>query len=257
MIRSTNALHGLVLLVLAGLPVVAAATPLPPNAETTEALMHAIQADLQGIGRVFGVDETAALEFSTFTDADALTFNYSLTEGTVYEGQLLAMSGQGVYNAAASRWEGQSVFSAGDGAPWVADWTALVESPDPYTTQFDWAAAGGRRWGPDLHTAGGIWRHPDGALRSSGEGHLTWSGRCVGRASVKDKWKVELNLQRWSIIGSYLPDPGEGETFASVLTGFSPEAGGAGMASGGVLLIPEPGSLALLALGCLGAVRRR
>jgi hypothetical protein len=233
----------------------APAEPLPIGVETTEAMMDALAADTHRLARIYGIDESVELSFTTFTNPAARTFRYALNQGLAYNGQPLTLSGHGFYNSPLSRWEGQATWSTPGGTTWTTDWTSVVTSVDPYLADFDWIAEPGvlRALVPDFHGGKGIEKDPTtGQWRSWFQGDLTDSGKNVGRVTYYDRrWSPE-----WWLAQTALLDPGQGSSFAVALAGSSNDTGGAGTATAAFSAIPEPGSILLIALGTSCARRR-
>ncbi len=244
-----------VLVVALGLAEPLYADLLEPNVLTTEMMMESIGVNAEGVGRALGIDDGAPISFSTYTDPADLSFAFATDPGQTYHGQPLALVGAGFYNAAESRWEGQAVASAGsDDDLFMATWTLTETSMDPYTVDSFWSASLYRGWELDAEGGVRIWRDPDGSIRSEGWGYLTINHFRI--AGVQGTDRIPWRFLPWEWDKFAIPDDGS-TPFRTRATGLSPESGGAGWAIANVTQVPEPASLALLALGGLAGFARR
>lgn len=249
-------MQGLLVTATAGAIGPTQADPLPAEFEIIEVMKEAIGADMQGIARILGIDETANLELTTFTDPVALGFGYSLGPDASYQGQSLTLDGFGLYNPAMSRWEGQGTITTGGGETWTGAWTSDVLSADPYVAHMDWVTPyDPLGWGwPDYHGSWIVEQDENGDFHSYFEGIMTLGGEEVGRVRIPDE--TFCSTGDWTWDGEFVPDPGYGDAFYINGVGTSPVVGGTGESSY-VMTVPEPGSLSLLALAALATVRRR
>ena len=228
---------------------------LPANIETIEIMMESLAADVHGIVRTFGIDETSPLSFTTMVDPDAKTFSYSLDPGTTYMGTSLTLEGIGGYDGELSRWEGSTTGSSGGrGEWWEATWFFELLNADPFAAHQEWDI--GTPLGLDLHGDLDIeWSPGGGFAASTLTATLTLFGAPVGSASVSDRLvRRPDGSVDWYLEGDFNQEP-DPQRFALTGAGDFPDGTGLGYAEFNV--VPEPSSLGLLALGGLVALRRR
>ena len=258
MFQNRNGIPALMgtLMLAAWAALAARADIVPPNVETDYNLMQALLADVHGIARVFGIDESALPAFNTFTDSQARSFTYSAHD--TYQGQPLELEGSGGYDAAQGIWQGQTTMSNGTNGTWTTDWTCVPQPGDPSLSQFDWIAtpADGLRWFPypDFHAARGIRRDPaTGQWYDWYQADVTLGGTLVGQVLIE----TQTDPPSWWVSADHRFNPGSGQSFATTLTGYTPVGGGAGWATAAVRSTPEPASVLLMSIAGLCVRRRR
>ncbi len=269
----------------------APAQPAAPN-ELVETFLHAKITDLGLLGIMFGVDDTAPLDFTRSIDLAARTFSYTLLPGQSYMGSPLSMQSAGFFDASidAYRWSTAGTIGAeGWSTEGTLAWTGNTpftafrlggpgpiafgdpkkdgdEAKDDGSFEADAEDAAGRKY----KVKGKAKKAANGTSTTEGTVTATDGGGGTSKFTGEDTWNPDtrtwsqrIKVEGTKFKGKDIPGPAIKSFNTAML-----ESGCDGLACGGsgfatatfepeFATLPEPASVALLASGVLVMVGAR
>ncbi len=219
---------------------------LDPVAETTEVMMESEKTAVLTLVSAYGIYDNS-LSFTTALDSTAKTFSVSTVSGTTYGGAAVSLGVTGSYDTSSSSWAWTTSATVGADS-WVGIGSETITGDPLASILFNVSVLGVTIDYHMTYTAGtGPY---SGDVSSNGSGTVTLSGQPAAGFTASDYYDHTTRHTTWQISG---PD------FGIDSRGDYPIGGGSGTMIAGVSAVPEPCSLALLAVGGLGALglRRR
>ena len=230
----------------------------PVLTEVMETMMESQAHEALFIGTIFGVDNSARLNFSSNTDPQHRLFSFSTLPNQSYRGLDLALTTSGSFDQLLSKYFWSSIGSLGSqtwvstgSVEWIGDPTGIVPTNHTFTLPggnhpITVRLTGNVTWeqGPVNALSTGTYMFEE--LASGGMKWGPFSGR--DRFDVIDQqWIHSVDVGKSNVT----PDG-----IATIAAGFLASAdGGAGGFNIRILQVPEPGSFSLLLIA-LFAMRR-
>jgi hypothetical protein len=229
--------------------------------QATEVMMESQGLQAIFLGQYFGPDKTSPLSFASQVDPQGLSFQYSLTSGSAYQGMSASWTTMGDFNSTSGLWEWNTTASVGainlsstgsagpfvgGDPPYFDNLFPIIDPLSPTTVVSDVT-------------------YTQTAIRTVSEGTITVSDG-FGNVISSGKHTDQLILQgpdagnwMWDT-GLITATLGKGD-FMVAAEGFEPQPnGGAGIFTISINAVPEPSALIMASIAGLvglGVVRCR